>query len=338
MDESFRLVESALTSHGFSDFADSWTLMDELGKRKPDERSGIYVHVAFVGNETWYYVGLSKDVKKRFMQHIKNHTDFTKSCWLPASESNLVKLELKFMLVLQEQGVLLRNTLKPRAAYKWSDFKPIFENGEAESWCDTQDTSRELHIWDDYELESNYAKRYAEFKANKDYDERLLYFINMYVRKCIFLHHKTEQIFWNITCLNPGLYSKPFEKNIALIRINIHMPETMTVIQNHTIPDDPPIAFNFHVAKDILSKDSIERIEKRFRTEPRRGNYKRTGGDQIQFTVWDIEHAFALLADQEFVRAIRYGNLRLMRMGLLARRLSQSHCLPLAKDALTRPI
>ena len=133
MDESFRRVESALTSHGFSDFADSWTLMDELGKRKPDERSGIYVHVAFVGNETWYYVGLSKDVKKRFMQHIKNHTDFTKSCWLPASESDLVKLELKFMLVLQEQGVLLRNTLKPRAAYKWSDFKPIFENCEAES-------------------------------------------------------------------------------------------------------------------------------------------------------------------------------------------------------------
>jgi hypothetical protein len=312
--------------------------MDELGKKKPIERSGIYVHVAFVGDETWYYVGLSKDVKKRFMQHIKNHTDFTKSCWLPAPESELVKLEIKFMTVLQEQGVLLRNTLKPRVAFRWRDLKPIFEDGKAESWCDIESISTELYASDDYELETNYAKRYLDFKNNKDYDDRLLDFLNLYVRKCIFLHHKTEQIFWNITCLNRGLYSKPFEKNIALIRINIHMPETMTVIQNHTIPDDPPIAFNFHVAKDILSNDSIQQIERRFRTEPRPGNYKRTGGDQIQFTVWDIEHAFALLDDHEFVRSIRYGNLRLMRMGLLARRLSQSHCMPLAKDALTRPI
>jgi len=332
----FKEVELSLVNEGFCSFSDSWKLMDDLKIRKPSERSGIYVHVAFVGEETWYYVGLSKDVRKRFTQHIKNHTDFVKSCWLQAPVEELVQLELKYMILLQSHGVLLRNTLKPRASFKWSDYKPIFQKESTDAWCESHTISAERHVWDNYELETIYQKRFNQLEADKDFNDRILDLINDYVRKCIFLHPKTEQIFWNITCMNPGLYEKPFNRNKAFVRINIHMPETFTIVQNHTDPKYPPLDFNFHVAKDRLSLESVKRIEKQFQTRARPGNYKRTGGEQIQFAVDTIEQAFALLEDKEFVRAIRYGNTRLMQMGLLARRLSQSHCLPLAKAALTR--
>lgn len=336
--DEFKKVEESLIEEGFCLFRDSWELMDELKPKPPIERSGIYVHLAFVGNETWYYVGLSKDVRKRFMQHIKNHTDFVKSSWLPSRLEDLVKLELKFMTLLQGHGILLRNTLKPRPAFKWRDYKPIFEADEAAAWCTDSAASKAIHRWDDYELENNYGKRYVQFKADTGYDERILDFVNLYVRKCIFLHEKTEQVFWNITCMNPGLYEQPCQRDKAFVRINIHMPETMTVVKNLTYAEDPPLGYNFHVAKDILPETSVKRIEKQFRTKARPGNYKRTGGEQIQFAVHDIDRAFGLLEDSEFVRAIRHGNLRLMQMGLLARRLSQSHCLPLAKEALSRPV
>lgn len=337
----FREIELALIEEGFCEFSDSWKLMDGLKIRKPAERSGIYVHVAFVGEETWYYVGLSKDVRKRFTQHIKNHTDFVKSCWLKAPLEKLVQLELKYMILLQSHGVLLRNTLKPRAAFNWSDYEPIFEEKAVEAWCSGKTISTARHNWNDYELEKNYQKRYAELKSDDTFSERLLDLVNTYVRKCIFLHQKTEQLFWNITCLNKGGYvNEKGEKvdDLAFIRINIHMPETLTVVKYFDPPGQPSLGFNFHVAKDSLTSDTVARIEKQFKTKARPGNYKQTGGEQIQFAVHDIERAFSLLDDEEFVKAIRRGNVRLMKMGLLARRLSQSHCLPLAKAALTRPV
>ena len=337
----FKEVEKGLVNEGFCSFSDSWKLMDELKTRKPSERSGIYVHVAFVGEETWYYVGLSKDVRKRFTQHIKNHTDFVKSCWLQAPLEELVQLELKYMILLQSHGVLLRNTLKPRAAFKWSDYKPIFEQESVEAWCNGKTISTETHNWSDYELENNYQKRYSKLKSDDAFSERLLDLVNTYARKCIFLHQKTEQLFWNITCLNKGGYvNDKGEKvdDLAFIRINIHMPETLTVVKYLDSLDHPALGFNFHVAKDELKPDTVARIVKQFKTRARPGNYKQTGGEQIQFAVHDIQRAFGLLDDEDFVRAIRRGNVRLMKMGLLARRLSQSHCLPLAKAALTRPL
>ena len=118
---------------GFTPFRDSIELMDELAARGPDGRSGIYVHF-FSGPEEWFYLGLSVDVRKRYQQHIKNHTDITKSAWLSAPKDELVALELKYLSLMQGHHANLRNILKHREQYRWEDFKDIFEGGHGERW------------------------------------------------------------------------------------------------------------------------------------------------------------------------------------------------------------
>lgn len=331
----FKVIEAALVAEGFTPFKDSLQLMDEVAARGPDQRSGIYVHF-FAGDEEWFYLGLSIDVRKRYQQHIKNHTDIIKSAWLPAPEEQLVALELKYLSLMQSHHSNLRNILKHREEYRWEDFKDIFEGGHAERWL--LDPKPDLSAYDkvDKELEANYAKKFAELRAHPDFSEEMLELLNHYVRHFILFPTRTDQMFWNMTCLNPGGYSKPYEQLTAFLRINIHMPEVFTAILNEHYEGSPRMSFNFHVAKDQFTKDDLARYASDWGLKAHPGNYSATGGKQIQFVVNNLEDAWTLLADPVFRRAAKVGNLRLMRQGLLARRLSQSHCLPLAKAALAQ--
>jgi hypothetical protein len=333
----FKVIETDLMTAGFTPFRDSNELMDELAALGPDRRSGIYVHF-FAGEEEWFYLGLSVDVRKRYQQHIKNHTDIIKSAWLSAPKDELVALELKYLSLMQGHHANLRNILKHREQYRWEDFKDIFEGGHGERWLAQPGPDLAPYDKQDKELEANYAKRYAEFRAHPDFSEELLDLLNYYLRNFVLMPTKTDQMFWNVTCLNPGGYNKPFDQLIAFLRVNIHMPEVFTLILNDTYEGTPRLTFNFHAAEDQLSDEDIERYNADKQLALNRGNYASTGGKQVQFSLHDIGTAWKLFRDPVFQRAVRVSNLRLMRMGLLARRLSQSHCLPLAKEALERKL
>ena len=333
----FRTIESALMAEGFTAFKDSLALMDEIAERGPDQRSGIYVHF-FAGEEEWFYLGLSVDVRKRYHQHIKNHTDIIKSAWLPAPEDQLVALELKYLGLMQSHHANLRNILKHREDYRWEDFREIFEDGHGEKWLQSPLPDLTPYEKSDKELEVNYAKRFAELRAHPDFSEDMLDLINHYVRHFILFPSKSDQMFWNLTCLTPGGYSKPYEKLTAFLRINIHMPEVFTAILNEHYEGSPRMAFNFHVAKDQFTKEDLARYREEWGLKGHPGNYSATGGRQIQFVTNNLEDAWTLVADPVFRRAAKVSNLRLMRQGLLARALSQAHCLPLAKAALARPM
>lgn len=334
---NFKVIEADLVAAGFTPFRDSIELMDELAARGPDGRSGIYVHF-FSGPEEWFYLGLSVDVRKRYHQHIKNHTDIIKSAWLPAPEDQLVALELKYLGLMQSHRANLRNILKHRDDYLWEDIKDIFEDGHGERWL--ADPSPDLlpYTKTDKELEANYAKRFAELRAHPDFSEEIMELFNHYIRHFVLFPTKTDQMFWNLTCLTPGGYSKPYEKLVALMRINIHMPEVFTVILNEHYEGAPRLTFNFHVAKDQFTKEDLDRYWADWSLKANPGNYTATGGRQIQFLVNNVADAWTLLADPVFRRAAKVSNLRLMRRGLLARALSQAHCLPLAKETLAQPM
>ena len=334
---SFKLIEADLVAAGFTPFRDSTELMDELAALGPQGRSGIYVHF-FSGDEEWFYLGLSVDVRKRYQQHIKNHTDIIKSAWLSVPKEDLVAAELKYLSLMQGHHANLRNILKHREQYRWEDFQDIFEGGHGERWLDQSGPDLSPYAKIDKELEANYAKRLAEFKEHPEFTEELLDLVNFYVRHFILMPAKTDQMFWNVTCLNPGGYNKPFDQLIAFLRINIHMPEAFTLILNETYEGTPKLTFNFHAAEDQLSDEDIERYNTDKQLALNKGNYASTGGKQVQFSMHDIETAWKLMRDPVFQRAVKVSNLRLMRMGLLARRLSQSHCLPLANEALGRTL
>ncbi len=333
----FKVIEADLMAAGFTSFRDSTELMDELAALGPDGRSGIYVHF-FAGEEEWFYLGLSVDVRKRYQQHIKNHTDIIKSAWLSAPKADLVALELKYLALMQGHHANLRNILKHREDYLWDDIKDVFEGGHGEVWLAQAGPDLTPYARIDKELEANYAKRFAEFRAHPEFNEELLDLVNFYVRHFILMPAKSDQMFWNITCLNPGGYTKPYDQLIAFLRINIHMPEVFTLILNETYEGTPKLTFNFHAADDQLSDEDIERYNADKQLALNKGNYAATGGKQVQFSLHDIGTAWKLMRDPVFQRAVKVSNLRLMRMGLLARRLSQSHCLPLAKEALGRQL
>jgi hypothetical protein len=333
----FKVIETDLMEAGFTAFRDSTELMDELAVRGPDGRSGIYVHF-FAGEEEWFYLGLSVDVRKRYQQHIKNHTDIIKSAWLSVPKDDLVAMELKYLSLMQGHNANLRNILKHREQYRWEDCREIFEGGHGDRWLEQTGPDQTPYAKVDKELEANYAKRYAEFKAHAEFDEQLLDLLNYYLRNFVPMPTKTDQMFWNVTCLNPGGYNKPFDQLIAFLRVNIHMPEVFTLILNETYEGTPKLTFNFHAAEDQLSDEDIERYNADKQLALNRGNYASTGGKQVQFSLHDIGTAWKLFRDPVFQRAVKVSNLRLMRMGLLARRLSQSHCLPLAKEALGRTL
>jgi hypothetical protein len=333
----FKVIETDLMEAGFTAFRDSTELMDEIAVRGPDGRSGIYVHF-FAGEEEWFYLGLSVDVRKRYQQHIKNHTDIIKSAWLSVPKDDLVAMELKYLSLMQGHNANLRNILKHREQYRWEDCREIFEGGHGDRWLEQTGPDQTPYAKVDKELEANYAKRYAEFKAHAEFDEQLLDLLNYYLRNFVPMPTKTDQMFWNVTCLNPGGYNKPFDQLIAFLRVNIHMPEVFTLILNETYEGTPKLTFNFHAAEDQLSDEDIERYNADKQLALNRGNYASTGGKQVQFSLHDIGTAWKLFRDPVFQRAVKVSNLRLMRMGLLARRLSQSHCLPLAKEALGRTL
>jgi hypothetical protein len=332
-----KVIEADLMAAGFTPFRDSTELMDELAARGPDGRSGIYVHF-FAGEEEWFYLGLSVDVRKRYQQHIKNHTDIIKSAWLSVPKDDLVAMELKYLSLMQGHNANLRNILKHREQYRWEDCREIFEGGHGDRWLEQTGPDQNPYAKVDKELEVNYAKRYAEFKAHAEFDEQLLDLLNYYLRNFVPMPTKTDQMFWNVTCLNPGGYNKPFDQLIAFLRVNIHMPEVFTLILNETYEGTPKLTFNFHAADDQLSDEDIERYNADKQLALNKGNYASTGGKQVQFSLHDIGTAWKLMRDPVFQRAVKVSNLRLMRMGLLARRLSQSHCLPLAKEALGRTL
>jgi len=331
----FKVIEADLMAAGFTSFRDSTELMDELAARGPDGRSGIYVHF-FAGEEEWFYLGLSVDVRKRYQQHIKNHTDIIKSAWLPAPEDQLVALELKYLGLMQSHRANLRNILKHREDYLWDDIKDVFEGDHGERWLTQPLPDLSPYEKTDKELDANYAKRFAELQAHPDFSEDMLELLNHYIRHFILFPTKTDQMFWNLTCLNPGLYSKPYDKLTAFLRINIHMPEVFTAILNEHYEGSPRMSFNFHVAKDQFTKEDLARYHEDWSLVAHPGNYTATGGRQIQFVVSNLDDAWTLLADPVFRRAAKVSNLRLMRRGLLARSLSQAHCLPLAKATLSK--
>jgi len=250
----------------------------------------------------------------------------------------LVAAELKYLSLMQGHNANLRNILKHREQYRWEDFRDIFEGDHGERWLEKAGPDLTPYAKVDKELEANYAKRLAEFKEHPEFTEELLDLVNFYVRHFILMPAKTDQMFWNVTCLNPGGYNKPFDQLIAFLRINIHMPEAFTLILNETYEGTPKLTFNFHAAEDQLSDEDIERYNADKQLALNKGNYASTGGKQLQFSMHDLGTAWKLMRDPVFQRAVKVSNLRLMRMGLLARRLSQSHCLPLAKEALGRKL
>ena len=329
-------VQRVLSKHGFPEFRPSNELMNELKKAPAHRRCGVYIH-AFKGGRD-FYVGISVDVRKRYMTHLKNFPDIESSTVIQVPADRQFAIEFDLIGDLMRVGVPLRNLLRPDLAYSEEDVKLIVDElSSLDCVSDTASFYRGLQQVKDPVLERSLnaqhplTKKFEQMKAHALYSKFVSQVFARYIRTCIPLPALAERTFWTVSCMNPGLYPKPSHKIKVLVRVNVTRPEVFSAFIDDLEPD-PLLVYNFYVAAGPISSAELARL----RAIPGvqyNANYQKSLKLPLhQFFAVTAEAAMLLLDSDEFRNAAKLHNLLLMRKwGQNTVRRVGSHNLPLSK-------
>ncbi len=287
--------------------------------RAKKRRGGIYV-LGFANGER--YVGRSKDVVKRFLQHRAVHTDITSFTYLRVRREDQAGQERACVAALEAGGVLLRNRALMSAVRGASEFDGMVPVDGQSAWLETgvlpeRDVPPEDTFYAD--LRRRYAPRFAAF-LERDDARSVLGPLGRYLRSCIPYPEDTAASFWSLSCL-------PVSN--VLSRVNINMQEVLTLAEV-----DAQVLFRAHLARSPFEEDSSPSWRQDLLD---RGLYLDNhywvpgGADQFRIEA-PIEALDLLLQDPIAVRAMRLLNLRLMRKGQCF--WSRYHCPDLMSAAL----
>jgi hypothetical protein len=329
-------VQNFLSKHGFPEFRPAQELMDDLKKAPASRRCGVYVH-AFKGGRD-FYVGISVDVRKRYLTHLKNFKDIESSTVLEVPADEQFVLEFNLIGELMRLGVPLRNLLRPDLAYSSNDIKSIVsELSSLECVSDPTSFCREKQKIKDPILERSLSAlhplvaKFELMKAHPLYSESVMHVFARYIRTCIPLPALTERTFWTASCMNPGLYPKPAHKMKVLVRLNVTRPEVFSAFIDNLDPTEL-LVYNFYVAAEPISSAELARLKKIPGVQYTANFQKSIKLPLHQFFAVTAEAAMSLLDSDEFRNAAKLHNLLLMRKwGQNTVRRVGSHNLPLSK-------
>lgn len=288
------------------------------------DRCGIYL-LRFDGDE--YYVGQSKNIPGRYVQHRGKHKDIThimfksiKNEWLDVEEADAIGR--------LESHVKLRNIRLMSAPELESDLDGIYPREEQDQWLNSVSTSPNYMIrTPEKSLRDRYTRRFHELSKDKFFFDSILPVMKKYVSLCIPEPFLTEISFWGCSCL-PGGHSNPQDIEIYS-RINIYWQEVFTV--GKILKTKEPI-FSWHLSKKELFSLSKQEIKSRFghiaSLVGADDHYKTGGQDQFNLEVFSTEDAMKLLDDKMIIDSMKLFNWRNMRKG--ASNNADSHCMDLA--------
>ena len=289
---------------------------------------GIYF-LHFGNNE--YYVGLAKNVVKRYVQHRQTHSDICRISFKPVAVENLKRVESADIEFFKTR-VRLRNIDEMEDLIMERDFDKLVHTDFAERFL--HELSYNDLTGDKYqnaELQSNYKYRQCfELLSQHNFYNELLAVSSLYVRTCLPAPSKTEYAFWSVTCFR-------FKPEAVIIRLNIYQQEVFTVYLTKLNNDSTSLDYSFQLAKTPLAtmvsgRSNRTLIEQQCPSAKFDDHFYRTGGkDQMRLAVLakDITRLFSL---PPFIEATRLLNLRLMRKGANMNRVS--HCMDLAEAML----
>jgi len=329
-------VQAILAKHGFPAFKPAKELMSELKSASTSSRAGVYVH-AFKGGEA-FYVGISVDVRKRYFQHLKNFKDIEYSTVLAVPRDKQFLLEFELIGELMRRKIPLRNLLRPDLEHSQGDIDLIVrELGDSQGISDESNYYRGPHLVRDAALERSLdgghplVVKHAEMLAHQLYSNAAVKVFARYIRTCIPLPALTERSFWTVTCMNKGLYAKPYDKLKVMMRISVARPEVFSAVIDDIDPKHV-LEYNFYVAAEPISPGELARL-KAIPGVRYKANYQESIKLPLhQFFAFDAKSAMKLLDSAEFRNAAKLHNLLLMRhWGQNTVRRVGFHNLPLAK-------
>lgn len=292
---------------------------------------GIYI-LHFRNNE--FYVGLAKNVVRRYSQHRRNHVDIERISFKPTTDKLLKAVEANDIDFFKSR-LRLRNIDGMEDLIIERNVDNIINTEKAQLFVtdlDFNDFTGEKYVNDILHSNYLYQKSFKQL-AQASFYTKLFTAVRRYILTCIPMPVKTEYKFWSITCFP----LKVSNRCHTVLRLNIYQQEVFTVYHEVTHEQESILIYRFHLAKSPFqklanNKTGIDRVEKLFYSAVFNDNYYRTGGkDQMRLKVssHDIQR---LLYIPEVIQAARLHNLRLMRKGVNINR--ASHCMALSEQLL----
>lgn len=331
---NIKKVEKIILKLGFTPFSPSVAVMDDLRKASAAQRCGLYVHAFKGGRE--FYVGISVDVRKRYQQHLKYWKDIEFSSYLPKAASEQFLNEFSLIGELMRQGIPLRNTLRPDQNFSKKQVDAIINELDSLACTDggIEDDTQVRYAADPAlrkSLTANHpmVKKFDTMLAHELYQPCVSEIFAKYIRTCVPLPMLTERNFWIVTCMNNGLYPKPFEKLKVLVRISVNHPEVFSAVID-TTGKNPVLGYNILVAAEAIDDATFATIRKMKGVDYISNFQKSIKLKLHQFIVRSHESMAAILSIPAFRSAARLHNLQLMRKGQNHSRRTSYHNLPLA--------
>ncbi|MDQ5826571.1 MAG: GIY-YIG nuclease family protein [Chloroflexota bacterium] len=291
---------------------------------RPSNRCGIYI-LYFSNGE--YYVGQSKDVTRRFVQHLRIHHDIEKLAFKRVARKSLDAEEAAIAAVLEGQGHKLRNILLTSIPKGESDFDLIMPLDDQDRWVAGHDYvgPQGARIIEP-ELRRKYQGKFLQL-TQMPYAERAITGLRQYVGVGIPAALQSEVSFWSCSCLpnHPN-------RHIAIYsRINLFWQEVFTAGL-----EGNQLWFSIHLALSVLEQEFGPSLFELTCDHPSvsvdHHAYAPGGPDQTRLVAFGSSALQRLLEDERIIRAIRLFNLRLMKKGPCA--FSRYHCMDLADRLL----
>jgi len=327
-------VQRLLLKRGFSEFRPSSEFMAELNGLPENDRRGIYVHAMKDGTE--FYAGLSIDVVARYRQHLQTYGTIEQSAFLSVPSADLAPIEMECITSLREMGVTMLNVLLPDENLTATDIAEILDQKTLEQWVNAVDVKWHggPKTYDEAEL-ARFKAKYAKLCAHPVHSDELMDLLSLFIRTCIPHPDRTEKTFWTLNCM-----TEAFQKHSsrAIYRLSVHRPEVLTVVHNTKDPSMLPFEIMFTIDSEVMTASERRSFEQIDNVSERSYNvYKRANFQHHRVSAHTVEAAQALMRHRGFVRSIKSCVAKLVCNGQVPRNFSQSHCLPLYRDVLSRP-
>lgn len=323
---------SELHTLGFDDIIDvrgrpsiALLMRDRYGQR----RSGVYL-LQF--SDGAFYIGLARDVVRRFSQHRRNHGDrIVGFSYQHVSIREMSERERHLIQQGERLGVPLDQTEWKTTPYGGSDFDDTVDPDDAQNWLHnpTWQFPNDIRAQIPYDAGrlSRDARLFRRFSERSDRDD-LLRLLRTYVTATIPAPRRAEHDFWNVSCL-PATSRSTWPR---LFCVSISWMEILVV--GHELRNDGTLWGFVNCARSTISDtySGESELQRHFgHVTCDRRLYKWAGDDQMTIHFRDIGTAYALLSDAIVRKACALLNYRAMRKGLTT--WARYHCVALA-DAI----
>lgn len=314
-----------LCAAGFSEFtfvSGRLSIADIVHNTK---RSGIY---CLEVDDDYFYVGKSKDIVRRFKQHLCTYGNVINFSYYCCNESEHSERERNSIHMIDRAGIKITNNDFAAFVHGEKYVDDVINVEEQKQWL--SGTCIEAGMRGRFALEeANREKTYKNYTNihTSNYFGESLELASAYTRQTIPAPCKTEQSFWSVS-ITPVTEKR--KDNRRIFCFNMHRMETFVLAYN---PIESTISGYVSMSREVVERGH----GKTFDGRQILGNcycysrgYKSAGYDQVQISFNGTSGGRAILSDMSMVEGIRDLNLRVMGKG--GNFYPQYHCFRFADD------